>query len=231
MEKRVAKERILKRVFDVAVSALLLLALSPLFVLFAVLLKIEGLFNPFLKGPVFYKETRVSRGRPFTLYKFRTVNADTLKVLSEASGKKSITQFICAENNHEFLTPVGALIDKIYFDELPQLFNVLKGDMSLVGPRPHILPQYKKDLECNMVSSKYIKGGIMGLVQAAKINPQLQKAFARMALKHSGEDHRLALIDKLYLHKYLNASAFEMLSFDIYIMYKCLLVILHAKGI
>jgi len=224
------KERRLKRIFDIAGSAFLLIVLSPLFILFALLLKLEGLFNPHFRGPIFFKETRISRGRPFQLYKFRTVNSPTLKLLMQAKGTESITHFICLEDNYKYLTPVGRFIDRIYFDELPQLFNVLKGDMSIVGPRPHILPQYDSDIESGIVSAKYIKGGIMGLVQASKKKPELRKAFVRMALKHSSGNHEIELIDRLYFRKYLKDSALEMLFFDISIIYKCLLVILDAKG-
>lgn len=226
-----AKERISKRIFDIVTSAFLLVFLSPLFLLFAILLKLEGLLNPSFKGPVFFKETRISRGRPFLIYKFRTVNYKTFRLLEKDKSHKSITQFICAPDNQKYLTPVGALLDSIYFDELPQLFNVLRGDMSMVGPRPHIIEHYENDLKEGVVSAKYIRGGMMGLSQASKRNPSMQEAFERMALKHTTRDKTMVFIDRLYFRKYLRAPALEMFFYDLWIIYRCLIVVLQAQGI
>ncbi|MFH1868875.1 MAG: sugar transferase [Candidatus Omnitrophota bacterium] len=230
-EDTIVKERILKRIFDIVVSAFFLLLLSPLFLAFALLLKLEGLINPFFKGPVFFKSIRISRGKEFTMYKFRTVNYDTYLFLEKDKMRRSITEFICSANNKEYLTPVGAFLDKIYFDELPQLYNVLKGDMSMVGPRPHIIEHYNNDIKEGITSAKYIKGGILGLVQASKKNPKMQEVFKRMALKHFSKDKSLEVTERLYFQRYLRASAVELLLFDIWIIYRCLLVVLAAKGI
>ena len=230
MKNRV-KERLVKRIFDIISACLLLVISCPILLLIAFLLKLEGFIDPLLSGPVFYRETRISKGKKFNIYKYRTVKADILNLLRKNADRRSITEFTSSSDKHSFLTPVGTLLAQIYFDELPQLFNVIKGDMSLVGPRPHVPDHYKRDLKEGMVSAKYIKAGIMGLGQACKGNSAIKEVIARMATKHTVRKDRTAIfIDRLYFHKYLRSSGIELLFFDIWIMYRCLLVVLAAKG-
>lgn len=109
-----------KRIFDLLVSALGLIILSPIFALIALLIR---LMSP---GPVFYRARRVGQGgREFTLYKFRSMVAD-----ADRRGPG-----ITAAGDPR-VTPVGRVLRRTKLDELPQLWNVLRGDMSLVGPRP-----------------------------------------------------------------------------------------------
>lgn len=229
MKKKAIKERIVKRIFDVVVSGFLLIIFAPFFLLVALLLKLEGLVDPSLKGPVFHKEIRISKGEPFDIYKFRTVRHSILELVKKEN--LSITDFTAKRNKLKYLTPVGAFLAQIYFDELPQFFNVLKGDMSMVGPRPHIPEHYASDLREGVVSAKYIKAGVMGLVQGSKGNSQMRNALARMATKHAIKNKAMVFIDRLYFQKYLKASAIEMLFYDIGIMFQCLRVVLEAKGI
>ena len=228
MKKKAIKERIVKRIFDVVVSGFFLIILAPFFIFIALLLKLEGLMDPSLRGPVFHKETRISKGKPFSMYKFRTVKHDVLESIKKR--KESITKFTSKRNKLKYLTPVGAFLAQIYFDELPQFFNVIKGDMSLVGPRPHMPEHYAADLKEGVVSAKYIKTGVMGFPQASKGNPQMRNALARMATKHAIKDKTMVFIDRLYFQKYLKASAIEMLYYDIGIMFQCIRVVLEAKG-
>lgn len=112
---------VVKRLFDIAFSLLLLLAASPTMILTAILIVVESGF------PVFYRQDRVGQGgRVFRVLKFRSMRAD-----AERDGKPR-----WAASNDDRVTRVGRVIRKLRIDELPQLFNVLKGDMSLVGPRP-----------------------------------------------------------------------------------------------
>lgn len=116
---------IIKRIFDIAVSLISLSVLSPLLVLIVVLVKLES------KGPIFYKQLRVGLNeRPFYIYKFRTmeIGADRRGPLITSTDDPRITR-------------AGKLLRKSKLDEMPQLFNVLKGDMSIVGPRPEV-PYY-----------------------------------------------------------------------------------------
>jgi len=108
-----------KRFCDLVLSAGALLLLAPLALVVAVLIKATS------RGPIFYQAQRVGQGgRAFTLFKFRTMRADAAKGPA-----------ITSASDHR-ITPVGSLLRKWKVDEIPQLYNVLKGDMSLVGPRP-----------------------------------------------------------------------------------------------
>jgi lipopolysaccharide/colanic/teichoic acid biosynthesis glycosyltransferase len=123
---------LLKRVLDTAVSALALIVLLPLFILTAIAIWVE---NP---GPVFYTQVRVGlNGKHFRFYKFRSMvmNADNIKKELAASNESSAGVIFKMKQDPR-ITKVGKIIRKFSIDELPQLINVLKGDMSLVGPRP-----------------------------------------------------------------------------------------------
>ena len=110
-----------KRVADCVVSALSLLVLSPVFLVIAIMVKRES------KGPVFYKQERIGyRNKPFMIYKFRTMRKN-----AEEDGVPRLSS-----DNDERITKIGRFMRKYRIDELPQFWNVLKGDMSIVGPRP-----------------------------------------------------------------------------------------------
>jgi Undecaprenyl-phosphate galactose phosphotransferase WbaP len=125
---------VLKRVFDVLAGGFLMLMLLPIFLLLAALVAKDG-------GSPFYGHTRIGQnGRRFKCYKFRSMVRDADKVLKDLLDRDPVAR---AEWEKDFklkndvrVTPVGALLRKTSLDELPQLWNVLRGDMSLVGPRP-----------------------------------------------------------------------------------------------
>jgi exopolysaccharide biosynthesis polyprenyl glycosylphosphotransferase len=123
-----------KRAFDLVMVGLLVLILLPVFVVVALVVKLTS------PGPVFYRQERIGlNGKAFKMYKFRSMrpNADKeLETLLRAQGTSDKPLFKI--QNDPRLTPVGAILRKYSIDELPQLLNVLKGDMSLVGPRPQI---------------------------------------------------------------------------------------------
>ena len=114
----------LKRVFDIIVSFCGIIILFPLIIIVSILIKITS------KGPVLFKQVRVTKnGKLFKIYKFRTMKENS-------EGNKQIT---VGKDNR--ITRIGHILRKTKLDELPQLFNVLKGEMSLVGPRPEV-PKY-----------------------------------------------------------------------------------------
>ena len=115
----------LKRLLDVTGAGLGLLALSPVFVAIALLIRLDS------PGPVFFRQERVGRhGRPFLIYKFRSMRADAPRL----GGQLTV-------GRDPRITQVGAVLRQTKLDELPQLINVLRGEMSLVGPRPEV-PKY-----------------------------------------------------------------------------------------
>ena len=112
----------IKRIFDVIVSAIGLIILSPLMLVIAYLIKRED------GGPVFYRGVRMGRyGKPFRIYKFRTMVVDAEKLGGPSTA-----------DDDPRITRIGRVLRKYKLDELPQLINVLKGEMSLVGPRPEV---------------------------------------------------------------------------------------------
>lgn len=116
---------IIKRLFDIGASSIGLILLSPILILIAICIKLDS------KGPVFFKQIRVGKNKElFKIYKFRTMVTDAEKL------GKQITI-----GNDTRITKVGTFIRTCKLDELPQLINVLNGDMSLVGPRPEV-PKY-----------------------------------------------------------------------------------------
>ena len=122
----------LKRLFDIVFSLLALIILMPFFIILAILIKSTS------SGPVFFMHERVGRyGRHFNFYKFRSMydNAERRKkeLLAQNQSKDGV---IFKMKNDPRITPIGSFIRKTSIDELPQFFNVLFGDMSLVGPRP-----------------------------------------------------------------------------------------------
>jgi sugar transferase (PEP-CTERM system associated) len=109
-----------ERLFDVTVSTAILVFTLPIIVVIALLIKLDG-------GPIFYRQERIGQhGRPFTLIKFRSMRVD-----AESDGRPQ-----WAKEKDDRVTFIGAIIRKVRIDELPQLFNVLKGDMAFIGPRP-----------------------------------------------------------------------------------------------
>ncbi|KAA9013050.1 sugar transferase [Sphingobium limneticum] len=118
------RSRMVKRVFDLTISCLLCFALAPLFIVIAIAIKIDS------KGPVLFKQLRMGRGnRLFYVFKFRSMRNEA----TDMNGVQS------ASRDDHRITRVGRIIRATSVDELPQLFNVLRGEMSLVGPRPHAL--------------------------------------------------------------------------------------------
>jgi lipopolysaccharide/colanic/teichoic acid biosynthesis glycosyltransferase len=141
----------MKRTFDFSVSLILLVLLAPLFALLALLVKLKS------PGPILYKQVRIGRSmKPFAMLKFRTMHVNVDHKLHQ----EFVSRFIkaggqdmgCSQNgvfkivNDPRITPIGHVLRKTSLDELPQLWNVLRGDMSLVGPRPPLpyeVEQYK----------------------------------------------------------------------------------------
>lgn len=160
---------LLKRSFDITITAIILLLLSPIFLFIALAIRLES------KGPVFYISKRAGRGyRVFNFYKFRTMEVgadkkvDQLSHLNQYSAEPGNGPVFFKVSNDPRITKVGAFLRNTSLDELPQLFNVLLGDMSLVGNRP--LPLYEAAaLTTDVWAERFMApAGITGLWQIKK---------------------------------------------------------------
>ena len=149
------RDRAIKRLFDVTFAGSAIIALSPLLIAVALAVKLQD------GGPVFFMQKRMGRGnRFFNMYKFRSMTQS----LCDKDGNQS------ASKNDQRITRVGRFIRGTSIDELPQLFNVLLGDMSLVGPRPHATGSLAGDKLFWEVDLRYwqrhcLKPGLSGLAQ------------------------------------------------------------------
>jgi exopolysaccharide biosynthesis polyprenyl glycosylphosphotransferase len=165
--------RLVKRLIDIVGSALGLLLLAPLFLIVALVIRIES------SEPVVYRDLRVGKkGRTFACYKFRTMvpNADALKEHLRQFNERRGAIFKMTRDPR--VTRIGKLLRKYSLDELPQLWNVLKGDMSLVGPRPPI-PGEVKEYRLEHLRRLDVTPGITGLWQVtARQDPSFDKYVA-----------------------------------------------------
>jgi len=133
-----ARASMIKRLADVAISFILLLVFAPILLTVAVLIKLTS------AGPVFFSQTRMGYGkRPFQILKFRTMVQDAEKLMSQVEHLNETQGPTFKLKNDPRITPLGKFLRKTSIDELPQLINVLVGDMSLVGPRPLPLRDYQ----------------------------------------------------------------------------------------
>jgi len=173
----------MKRVFDVLISLSLIIALLPVFLVIALLIRLES------RGPIFYCANRAGKGfRIFKFYKFRSMKVGADALISELSASNQYRD--SKENGPKFfkiekdprVTRIGSFLRNSSLDELPQLFNVLKGDMSLVGNRP--LPLYEA---ATLTSNEYVErfmapAGITGLWQIKKRGKSDMSVDERMEL-------------------------------------------------
>lgn len=195
--------RLLKGVYDRALAVAALVALAPLLMAVAVAVKIDS------PGPVLFRQTRVGElGRPFTILKFRTMSPDAearkdeVHHLNEAGGP------LFKAKSDPRVTRVGAFLRRTSLDELPQLINVLGGSMSLVGPRPHLpseLALFGEDF-CRRL---FVKPGLTGLWQVSGRSDLTWEESVRLDLR--------------YVENWT-------LTWDIYIMWRTLSVVLKRAG-
>ncbi|HEY7525920.1 MAG TPA: sugar transferase [Candidatus Limnocylindria bacterium] len=167
-----------KRAVDIAAAGVLLLAFSPLWLLCALLIKLTS------RGPVIFRQERIGAGqRPFTVYKFRTMRVDT----SDAIHRDFVTRYILGSlsldagasyklpRDHR-ITAIGRILRKLSLDEVPQLVNVLRGEMSIVGPRPPLRYEVE-NYEPWQLGRLAVRPGVTGLWQVSGRN---RLSFAEM---------------------------------------------------
>ena len=166
------EQRIVKRLFDIIFSLLALIVLSPLFLICAVCIKLED------HGKVFFKQKRATfNGKLFNVYKFRTMR-------EEGSVNRSVT------DDDDRITKVGRILRKFRIDELPQLINIIKGEMSIVGPRPEMVENVDA-YEDTLPEFNYrlrVKAGLTG--------------YAQIAGKYNTSPKDKLVLDLMYIEKY-----------------------------
>lgn len=140
----------IKRLIDIFISIMSIILLSPLFVALIIAIKMDS------KGPVFFKQKRLGQGKKhFMILKFRTMKIDT----------PANTPTHLLQNPDRWITRVGKVLRKTSLDELPQIFNILMGDMSIVGPRPALWNQYDLISERDKYGANDVPVGLTGWAQ------------------------------------------------------------------
>ena len=186
---------IIKRLLDFALSLLGILVLSPFLLLLVILIKLDS------PGPVLFTQKRIGIHKSyFQIYKFRTMRIDT---------PKDCPTHLLADPDH-WITSVGKFLRKTSLDELPQIFNILKGEMSIIGPRPALWNQYDLIAERDKYGANDIMPGLSGWAQ---INGRDELQIAVKA-KFDGE----------YVER-------RSLFLDIQIFFKTVFSVLRSKGV
>lgn len=154
-------QRVAKRLFDLIVSVILLVVSGPLMLAVGLLIRLDS------KGPILFRQERVGiEGKRFCMLKFRSMTVGAEEMLAELIPQTDGNGVLFKMKNDPRVTPAGSLLRKFSLDELPQLFNVLTGSMSLVGPRPP-LPQEVEDYEHDVRRRLLVKPGLTGLWQVS----------------------------------------------------------------
>ncbi len=202
-----------KRGFDVLFSLALALILSPLILLILFAMLVENIFIAASRGGIFYTETRISEGKPFKIYKFRIFKNAVLREKME-TGQFVHTKNLEKDKNN--LTYTGRFLKQIYMDEFPQLINVLRGEMSLVGPRPVNAVDYEALVKNGDYNRMVIRAGITGKFQIYK-----------------GEKRGLSQreADAYYIKFCRENPGWLVVLYDIKILLLTVITVLRAEGI
>jgi lipopolysaccharide/colanic/teichoic acid biosynthesis glycosyltransferase len=199
-----------KGLFDKVVSGVLLLLLAPVLFLLFVAVALDMLLVRRDRGPWLYRERRVSRGREFDLLKFRTVRRE---VLEEARSGGYAQQL---EGDPRNLTWMGRrVLKRWYLDELPQLWNILRGDMSLVGPRPWPPSMVRDQEAAGLDYRRLVQAGWTGPAQVTKGVP----------------DTRYADLDLAYVDACRTWSSSRLVRYDLGILWKTVRVLVRGEGL
>lgn len=151
-----------KELRERALAAVALVPASAVMAVIAVAIKVEGLIDPSARGPVFFVERRISRGREIDLVKFRTLDAGALAELGDGP------THIKAYERQGRVTRVGNQLKQWYLDELPQVLNIVAGDMFLIGTRPYPLDATEDEIARGETRKRDMPAGLVGPVQSYK---------------------------------------------------------------
>jgi len=205
-------QRTAKIIFDKLAAALVLFIIFPFLLILKFVFIIEGLLISENKGPMFFSYKAVSAGKIFEKYKIRLIK---MKYIDHEGAKRGDWHAYSAEWTPASRTYVGRFVKKFYLDEIPQFFCVLKGEMSIVGPRPLAVHHYERDIKQGNVARALIKGGLIGLGHVLKGTPKM------------GEP----IYEYEYIDQYLKLSSMKLLWLDFQIIWRGFKVILQGKGL
>lgn len=200
-----------KLLFDKVVAGIILLFCLPVVLVLLLANLVEGLIIPENRGPLFFYYNAVSEGRIFKKWKIRLIKEKYIDKELQAQGDWHAYQ---NEWMPEARTHLGAFVKKFYLDEIPQFYMVLKGDMSLVGPRPLAIHHYERDLAQGNVTRKLIRGGLLGYGHVRKGTPEFGKP----------------VYEYEYVYRYLHYSPFKLLMTDLYVIWRGVVVVLKGGG-
>lgn len=203
--------RFFKTAFDKLVALLLLLAAAPILLLLKIAFVIEGWLIPDNKGPMFFYYNAISAGKVIPKYKIRLIKT---RYIDPEGAKRHDWIAYSAEWNADSRTVVGQFVKKFYLDELPQFWSVLKGDMSIVGPRPLSVMHYERDRAQGNVTRFLLRGGLLGL-------GHINKGTAEMGNP---------VYEYEYVDEYLKRSSLGLLMLDLWIIWRGILVIVKGGG-
>lgn len=198
-----------KEVRERVLALLLLVPAAPIISACALAIKLEGILVRDARGPVFFREERIARGRVVVMLKFRTLRRSTLAKLPEGPTHIGVLE------RRDLMTRSGWWLKQWYLDELPQLWNIVRGDIGLVGTRPYPVELYEEELAQGITRKRDMPSGLIGPVQASK------------GMK--GAD-QLAL-DAAYWEAFQTYSGIRLLLLDLRIVYRSLRVQLSHKGL
>ncbi|MCT3211842.1 sugar transferase [Limosilactobacillus reuteri] len=193
----------MKRLFDIVAAACGIIILSPLMIIIAVLIKAED------HGPIFYKQVRVGKnGKTFKMYKFRSMFVNADKMLDKLKEQNDVDGPMFKMKDDPRITKIGHFIRKHSLDELPQFLNVLRGDMSLVGPRPPLPSEVEEYSEYDK-QRLFVIPGCTGLWQATERNEVGFNEMVQLDIQ------------------YIQRASFM---FDLWIIWKTVLIIVKPNG-
>lgn len=184
-----------KRILDIIVAVCILIGMWPAMLIVAIAIKIE---DP--RGSVIFKQTRVGKNKkPFKLYKFRSMWADT----------PDVPTHLLSDPN-QFITKTGAFLRKTSIDEIPQLVNILKGDMSFIGPRPALFSQEDLIEERDKLNVHSVRPGLTGLAQV------------------SGRDELSIPVKAAYDGEYVEKMNFKL---DVQLFFRTFISVAKSEGV
>lgn len=185
----------IKRGIDILLSLMGIIVLLPFMIIFAIIIKCES------KGPILFKQRRVGKNKKeFTIYKFRTMRSDTPKDMPTHMLK----------NAESYITKFGGFMRKTSIDELPQIFNILKGDMSIIGPRPALYNQTDLIAERDKYHANDVRPGLTGWAQV------------------NGRDELEIPVKAKFDGEYIEKISFM---FDVKVFFKTIINVFKSEGV